>query len=149
MLNFKIALEQVKIFLVVLTFTSSALALPRLGDPLPANPWKEVPARALIVLYSHDCGDLKDTWKVLLNQKMALKLVNPEETPAFAPPGLFVWRGTEATAFSRALKIRHYPTVLYLEDGRINRFWEGDKNDLAMGASLLKFLSSLPVEGTG
>ena len=97
------------------------------------------------MLYSHDCGDLKDTWKVLLNQKMSLEVVNPEDTPAAAPPGLSVWRGSAATAFSRALKIRHYPTVLYLEDGRINRFWEGDKNDPKMGTSLLKFLSSLPV----
>ncbi len=144
----KVQLEQVKIALLITGFAlfSSALALPRLGDLLPPNPWKVVPAQALIVLYSHDCGDLKDTWKVLMGQKIALLLVNPEETPVAAPPGLFVWRGNEATAFSRALKIRHYPTVLYLEEGRINRFWEGDKNDPQMGLNLLKFLSSLPVE---
>ena len=147
----KVQLERVKISLLITGFAlcSSVLAVPRLGDPLPLNPWKVVPARALIVLYSHDCGDLKDTWKVLLGQKTLPLLVNPEETPAAAPPGILVWRGNAATAFSRALKIRHYPTVLYLKDGRINRFWEGDKNDPAMSASLLKFLSSLPVEGAG
>jgi len=144
----KAQLERAKISVLValLSLCSSTLAVPRLGDLLPPNPWKEVPARALVVLYSFECGDLKDTWKVLLGQKTLPLLVNPEENPAAAPPGVFVWRGLEATAFSRALKIRHYPTVLYLEDGRINRFWEGDKNDPAMGASLLKFLSSLPVE---
>lgn len=140
----KVQLERVKIVLIAgLAFLSSAQAIPRLGDLLPENPWKEVPARALIVLYSHDCGDLGNTWKVLQAQKIPLELVNAEETLAYAPPGLEVWRGPQATAFSRALKIRRYPTVLYLEDGRINRFWEGDKNDPAMGTSLLKFFSSV------
>ena len=45
--------------------------------------------------------------------------------PAAAPKGLSVWRGEPATEFSRALRVRVYPTVLLVQGGRVLDLWEG------------------------
>lgn len=99
-------------------------ATPRLGDPLPARPWESAPLE-LVVLYSHDCGDLGALWPDLIASGLPVRAVNAEEVPAPAPAGLTVWRGAGATAFSRALKVRVYPSVLLVRDGRLLNVWEG------------------------
>lgn len=103
---------------------SPALATPRLGDPLPPHPWTDAP-RELVVLYSHDCGDLGPLWGALLGTGLPLRAVNAEEVPVSAPRGVQPWQGGGATDFSRALRVRVYPTVLLVQDGRVMNLWEG------------------------
>lgn len=108
----------------LLAVLSLAGATPRLGDLLPAHPWKAA-ERELVVLYSHDCGDIAGLWSELLRSGLPVRAVNAEAVPAGAPKGLEVWRGEAATAFSRALKVRVYPTVLLVQGGRVQNLWEG------------------------
>lgn len=108
---------------------SSAHGLVRLGDALPAHPWAEIGGddeRELVVLYSHDCGDLGDLWSAVLQAGLPIHAVNAESVASPAPKGLSVWHGSEATAFARALKVSAYPTVLLIRGGRVLNAWEGD-----------------------
>ncbi|AZI43924.1 penicillin-binding protein [Deinococcus psychrotolerans] len=109
---------------------TSAGAVVRLGDALPAHPWAQSrddeDERELVVLYSHDCGDLGDLWSAVLQAGLPVHAVNAEEVASPAPKGLSVWRGPDATAFARALKVSAYPTVLLVRGGRVLNAWEGD-----------------------
>lgn len=105
-----------------------AEAQPRLGSALPAHPWTAAPYE-LVVLYSHDCGDIPEVWRNVLAAGLPVRAVNAEEVPSPAPAGVTLWRGPDATAFSRALKVRTYPTVLLVRGGRLLGLWE-DTPDL-------------------
>ena len=96
----------------------------RLGEPLPPHPWQDS-GRELVVLYSHDCGDIGALWGVLLASGLPVHAVNAEELAAPAPASVTPWRGQEATAFSRALKLSEYPAVLLVQGGRVLNAWEG------------------------
>ncbi|MFC4454362.1 penicillin-binding protein [Deinococcus sonorensis] len=113
--------------LLLLTLGACGLssARVRLGDALPAHPWRDAP-RELVVLYSHDCGDLGSLWDVLLHAGLPVRAVNAEEIAAPAPGSLTPWRGEDATRFSRQLKVSAYPAVLLVQDGRVLNAWEGD-----------------------
>ncbi|WP_424949914.1 penicillin-binding protein [Deinococcus sp.] len=102
-----------------------ASARVRLGEALPPHPWKSS-GRELVVLYSHDCGDIGALWGALESAGLPIRAVNPEETPAPTPAGLMPWRGDAATEFSRSLKVSAYPAVLLVQDGRVLNAWEGD-----------------------
>lgn len=108
---------------------SSAEARVRLGELLPAHPWQasaEAGGREVVVVYSHDCGDLGALWSAVLDSGLPIRAVNAEGTPSPAPGGLNAWRGQDATAFARALKVSAYPTVLLVQGDRILNAWEGD-----------------------
>lgn len=108
---------------------SSAEARVRLGDALPAHPWQastDAGGREVVVVYSHDCGDLGELWQAVLDSELPVRAVNAEGTPSPAPAGLNPWRGDGATAFARALKVSAYPTVLLVQGDRILNAWEGD-----------------------
>ncbi|WP_229671069.1 penicillin-binding protein [Deinococcus aquiradiocola] len=113
--------------LLLLTLGMSGLtsARVRLGDALPPHPWQDS-GRELVVLYSHDCGDIGPLWTALTQAGLPIRAVNPEDVPAPAPGGLSPWRGEDATRFSRALKVSAYPAVLLVQDGRVLNAWEGD-----------------------
>lgn len=102
----------------------STQARVRLGEPLPAHPWVS-PGREVIVVYSHDCGDLGDLWRAILESGLPVRGVNAEDIPAPAPSGVNVWRGAEATTFARTLRVGTYPAVLLVQGGRILNAWEG------------------------
>lgn len=107
---------------------SAADARVRLGEALPAHPWTAaVPpeAREVIVVYSHDCGDLGPLWSAVLGSGLTVRAVNTEDVPTPAPAGVNVWRGPEATAFARALRVGAYPAVLLVQGGRLLNAWEG------------------------
>ncbi|MBB6098179.1 hypothetical protein HNR42_001604 [Deinobacterium chartae] len=105
----------------------AAQARPALGSEVPPAPWSErAPRSYLIALYSFECGDLTEAWNTLRRLNLPLYAVNAERRPSPAPAALEVWRGSEATAFSRALKVRVYPTVLLVRDGRLLNLWEGE-----------------------
>ncbi|WP_164973495.1 penicillin-binding protein [Deinococcus metallilatus] len=105
--------------------TPAADARVRLGEPLPAHPWM-TPDREVIVVYSHDCGDLGELWGAVLAAGLPVRAVNAEDVAAPAPSGVNVWRGPEATAFARALHVGAYPTVLLVQGGRVLNAWEGN-----------------------
>lgn len=108
---------------------SSAEARVRLGDALPAHPWTASPGadgREVVVVYSHDCGDLGELWQAVMDSDLPVRAVNAEGTPSPAPAGVNPWRGDGATAFARALKVSAYPTVLLVQGDRILNAWEGD-----------------------
>ena len=107
----------------------SGQGLVRLGDALPAHPWAESgndDERQIVVVYSHDCGDLGELWHTILQAGLPVHAVNAEEVASPAPAGLSVWHGPEATAFARALKVSAYPTVLLIRGERVLNAWEGD-----------------------
>ncbi|SMB92574.1 penicillin-binding protein [Deinococcus hopiensis] len=104
--------------------TPDAGARVRLGEALPAHPWAEA-GREVIVVYSHDCGDLGELWGAVMSAGLPVRAVNAEDVPAPAPAGLNVWRGAEATAFARALRVGTYPAVLLVRGGRVLNAWEG------------------------
>ena len=95
----------------------------RLGEVLPPHPWADS-ERELVVLYSHDCGDIGPLWGVLTSAGLPIRAVNAEDQAAPAPAGLTPWRGEEATAFSRALKVSEYPAVLLVQGGRVLNAWK-------------------------
>lgn len=101
-----------------------AQARVRLGEALPAHPWVSS-GREVIVVYSHDCGDLGELWRSILESGLPVRAVNAEDIPAPAPPGVNVWRGDDATAFARTLRVGTYPAVLLVQGGRILNAWEG------------------------
>lgn len=107
--------------------TGVGWGLPRLGDPLP--PGSPQPEAQLIVVYSHDCGDLGALWERLGSLQQAapgaLLLLQAEGPPRAAPPGLNVWRGAEAQAYARKLRVRAYPSAVLVRGGRIHNLWEG------------------------
>ncbi|CAM3821411.1 penicillin-binding protein [Deinococcus frigens] len=106
-----------------------AEARVRLGDTLPAHPWQasaEASGREVVVVYSHDCGDLGALWQAVMDSDLPVRAVNAEGTPSPAPAGVNPWRGDGATAFARALKVSAYPTVLLVQGDRILNAWEGD-----------------------
>ena len=111
--------------LLLLLGLSSSSALVRLGEPLPAHPWQDE-EREVVVVYTHDCGDLGELWQAVLTAGLPVRAVNAEEVAAPAPKGVTPWRGTEATAFARKLKVGTYPAVLLVQSGRILNAWEGD-----------------------
>jgi hypothetical protein len=131
---------RVNLFTMILfMLCGTTVATPKLGSSLPAHPWqgktlenKLEPSaensRYWVALYSHDCGDMGEIWNALLAQNLPIQAVNAEETYSAAPKSLEtsknVWRGPSATQFSRALKVRVYPTVLLLEGERIVGLWE-------------------------
>ena len=104
--------------------TSPAEARVRLGDLLPAHPWT-ASGREIIVVYSHDCGDLGGLWGAILQSGLKVRAVNAEDIPAAAPGGVNVWRGEDATAFARKLRVGTYPAVLLVQGDRILNAWEG------------------------
>ncbi|GGR49503.1 hypothetical protein GCM10008959_08480 [Deinococcus seoulensis] len=104
---------------------SSADARVRLGEVLPAHPWQSA-AREVVVVYSHDCGDLGPLWQAVLDSGLPVRAVNAEGVTSPAPGGLSAWQGEAATRFSRDLKVSAYPTVLLVQEGRILNAWEGD-----------------------
>ncbi|MFC4427474.1 penicillin-binding protein [Deinococcus navajonensis] len=103
---------------------SHADARVRLGDTLPAHPWVSA-GREVVVVYTHDCGDLGGLWSAVLSSGLPVHAVNAEDISTPAPGGLKPWRGPEATAFARALRVGTYPTVLLVQSGRILNAWEG------------------------
>lgn len=108
---------------------TSAGAVVRLGDALPAHPWaasQTEDEREIVVVYSHDCGDLGDLWSAVLQAGLPIHAVNAEGVASPAPKGLSVWHGESATAFARALKVSAYPTVLLIRGDRVLNAWEGD-----------------------
>ncbi|BDP41726.1 hypothetical protein DAETH_16950 [Deinococcus aetherius] len=105
--------------------TPDAGARVRLGELLPSHPWTSG-EREVVVVYSHDCGDLGDLWGAVLGAGLPVRAVNAEDVPAPAPKGVNVWRGPEATAFARALRVGAYPTVLLVREGRVLNAWEGN-----------------------
>lgn len=113
--------------LSLLLLTSQAHAAVRLGDPLPPHPWAITgeDERELVVLYSHDCGDLGELWSGLLHSGLPVRAVNAEDIATPAPKGIDVWHGPEATRFARALKVSAYPTVLLVRGERVLNAWEG------------------------
>lgn len=111
--------------LLLLLGASSASALVRLGEKLPPHPWQDA-QREVVVVYSHDCGDLGALWQAILQSGLPVRAVNAEEITSPAPQGISVWRGQEATDFARKLRVGAYPTVLLVNDGRILNAWEGD-----------------------
>lgn len=111
--------------LLLLLGVSHAGALVRLGEPLPAHPWTDA-EREVVVVYTHDCGDLGGLWQALMTSGLPVQAVNAEDVPAPAPAGLTPWRGAEATTFARQLKVGTYPAVLLVQGGRILNAWEGD-----------------------
>ena len=113
------------LLLLALGASGLANARVRLGEALPPHPWVSS-GRELVVLYSHDCGDIGPLWGALVSAGLPIRAVNPEETPAPAPAGLTPWRGDDATEFSRSLKVSAYPAVLLVQDGRVLNAWEGD-----------------------
>ena len=104
--------------------TSPAEARVRLGDLLPAHPWT-ASGREIIVVYSHDCGDLGGLWGAIMQSGLPVRAVNAEDIPAAAPGGVNVWRGEDATAFARKLRVGTYPAVLLVQGDRILNAWEG------------------------
>lgn len=113
----------------LLTLTTLAMgqasATVRLGDALPPHPWPQTAGRQLVVLYSHDCGDISALWPALLRAGLPLHAVNAEDIFSPAPPEVDVWRGVQATRFSRALRVSAYPTVLLVSGEHILNAWEG------------------------
>lgn len=110
--------------LLLLLGASPASALVRLGEKLPAHPWTD-DTREIVVVYSHDCGDLGALWQAIMQSGLPVRAVNAEEVASPAPKGVTVWRGDEATAFARKLRLEAYPTVLLVNEGRILNAWEG------------------------
>ncbi|MBZ9751656.1 penicillin-binding protein [Deinococcus sp. HMF7620] len=103
---------------------SAADARVRLGESLPAHPWTAA-EREVVVVYSHDCGDLGDLWDAVLASGLPVRAVNAEGIQTPAPAGLRAWDGEAATAFARKLRVGAYPTVLLVQGGRILNAWEG------------------------
>lgn len=103
---------------------STAEARVRLGEALPAHPWTAA-EREVVVVYSHDCGDLGHLWQAVLASGLPVRAVNAEAVASPAPAGIQPWRGEAATAFARKLRVGAYPTVLLVQDGRILNAWEG------------------------
>lgn len=123
--DMKRAVRHAPLLTLLLTLgVTSAGARVRLGEALPAHPWSGA-EREVVVVYSHDCGDLGDLWKAVLSSGLPVRAVNAEGTPSPAPHGVNVWRGDDATAFARALKVGAYPTVLLVQGGHILNAWEG------------------------
>lgn len=110
--------------LLALTTAGLAQARVRLGDPLPPHPWQSS-EREIVVVYSHDCGDLGALWAVVAAAGLPVRAVNAEAVAAPAPGSRTLWRGEGATAFSRALKVGAYPAVLLVRGGRVLNAWEG------------------------
>ncbi|QIP29437.1 penicillin-binding protein [Deinococcus radiodurans] len=96
----------------------------RLGELLPAHPWQSA-EREVVVVYTHDCGDLGELWGAVLRSGLPVRAVNAEDVTSPAPAGLKPWRGPEATQFARQLKVGTYPAVLLVRGGRILNAWEG------------------------
>ncbi|RJF73328.1 MULTISPECIES: penicillin-binding protein [Deinococcus] len=112
--------------LLLLLGASPASALVRLGEKLPPHPWTDSDdTREIVVVYSHDCGDLGGLWQAILNSGLPVRAVNAEDVASPAPQGVSVWRGDDATAFARKLRLEAYPTVLLVNEGRILNAWEG------------------------
>ncbi len=107
--------------LLLLTLGAAGMvnARVRLGEVLPLHPWQDS-ERELVVLYSHDCGDIGPLWGALKAAGLPIRAVNAEGIPALTP-----WRGEAATRFSRALKVSAYPAVLLVQGGRVLNAWEG------------------------
>ncbi len=103
---------------------STAEARVRLGELLPQHPWTAA-AQEVVVVYSHDCGDLGDLWSAVLAAGLPVRAVNAEGFPSPAPAGVQAWTGEAATTFARQLRVGAYPTVLLVQDGRIMNAWEG------------------------
>ena len=124
-IRFPVRSAPLTLLLLALGASGLANARVRLGEALPPHPWLSS-GRELVVLYSHDCGDIGPLWGALASAGLPIRAVNPEETPAPAPAGLTPWRGDGATEFSRSLKVSAYPAVLLVQDGRVLNAWEGD-----------------------
>lgn len=104
---------------------SSADARVRLGDPLPPHPWQS-DEREVVVIYTHDCGDLGELWGAVLQSGLPVRAVNVQGVPAQPPAGLTPWRGAEADQFARQLRVATYPAVLLVRGGRVLNAWEGN-----------------------
>jgi hypothetical protein len=120
--------------LLALTTAGLAQARVRLGELLPPHPWPSS-EREIVVVYSHDCGDLGELWQVVAAAGLPVRAVNAEELAAPAPGSNTLWRGEGATAFSRALRVGTYPAVLLVRGGRVLNAWEGTFN-VAAAATL-------------
>lgn len=111
--------------LLLLLGLPSAGALVRLGETLPAHPWQDSD-REVVVVYTHDCGDLGGLWQAVMHSGLPVRAVNAEDVPSPAPKGVTPWRGDDANTFARQLKVGTYPAVLLVQGGRILNAWEGD-----------------------
>lgn len=118
-------MKRAPLLTLLLALGTPADARVRLGDLLPAHPWQSA-GREIIVVYSHDCGDLGELWGAVLAAGLPVRGVNAEDVAAPAPKGVNVWRGPEATTFARALRVGTYPTVLLVREGRVLNAWEGN-----------------------
>lgn len=96
----------------------------RLGEPLPPHPWPSV-GREVVVIYTHDCGDLGELWGAVMESGLPVRAVNVQGVSTPAPAGLTPWRGADAEQFARQLKVGTYPAVLLVREGRILNAWEG------------------------
>lgn len=103
----------------------SAEARVRLGELLPPHPWTSA-EREVVVIYSHDCGDLGPLWKAVLASGLPVRAINVAGIPTPPPKGVQPWRGAEADAFAHQLKVGTYPAVLLVRGGRILNAWEGN-----------------------
>ncbi|WP_349774827.1 hypothetical protein [Deinococcus taeanensis] len=71
---------------------STAQARVRLGELLPQHPWAAA-AQEVVVVYSHDCGDLGELWQAVLAAGLPVRAVNAEGVPSPAPAGVQAWGG--------------------------------------------------------
>lgn len=104
----------------------SAEAKVRLGDLLPAHPWR-TQERELVVVYGSGCGDMAGLWDAALASGLPVRAVFAEGTfsrTAHAP--VTPWQGEAATTFARELRVAQYPTILLVEGGRLMNVWEGE-----------------------
>lgn len=124
---------------LLLCLASGSWASPKLGALLPvpinhAHPdllvWPNalpVSGRYLLVIYSHDCGALGDV-QALLASGLPIYAVQADAPATAAPKWLSspLLSGDAATAWSRALKISSYPSVLMIHQQRIRDLWEAE-----------------------
>lgn len=118
--------------LPLLLVAGPAHAKVRLGDPLPAHPWQTA-ASEVVVVYAQSCEDPAALWQAVgqLREKgLPVRAVFAEGafSAADAPPAtstIHVWRGADALAFARQLRVAHYPTLLRVDGGHLLGVWEG------------------------
>ena len=96
----------------------------RLGETLPPHPWQSA-GREVVVIYTHDCGDLGELWGAVMQSGLPVRAVNVQGKGTPAPAGVTPWRGPDAEGFARQLKVGTFPAVLLVREGRILNAWEG------------------------
>lgn len=118
-------MRRASLLTLLLTMNTWGASLVRLGEPLPAHPWADA-ERQVVVIYSHDCGDLGELWSAALEAGLPVQAINVGDVASPAPGGVSVWRGAEANAFARTLRVQRYPTVLLVRHGKVLNAWQGN-----------------------